>query len=233
VASHDLQEPLRKVRTFADRLDAKYREVLGEQGRDYLERMEGAAARMQNLIDDLLTLSQVTTKAQPFAPIDLNQVAQEVVSDLEDRMDQLGGRVEVSGLPTIEADRLQMRQLLQNLVGNALKFHREGEEPVVKVYSELLQEWEEDRTGRTADRRACQIFVEDNGIGFDEKHLERVFAPFARLHGHAVYEGTGMGLPICRKVVERHGGNITAKSAPGQGATFIVTLPAKQAKGNP
>jgi len=233
VASHDLQEPLRKVRTFADRLDAKYREVLGEQGRDYLERMEGAAARMQNLIDDLLTLSQVTTKAQPFAPIDLNQVAQEAVSDLEDRMDQLGGRVEVSGLPTIEADRLQMRQLLQNLISNAIKFHREGEEPVVKVYSELLQGWEEEGTGRTADRGACQIFVEDNGIGFDEKHLERAFAPFDRLHGHAVYEGTGMGLPICRKVVERHGGNITAKSAPGRGATFIVTLPAKQAKGNP
>ena len=232
VASHDLQEPLRKVRTFADRLDAKYSEVLGEQGRDYLKRMEGAAARMQNLIDDLLELSRVTTNAQPFTPVDLNEVAQEVVFDLEAHIEQIGGRVEVSGLPTVKADRLQMRQLLQNLISNALKFHREEEEPVVKVYSELLQEWEEEGSGRTADRRTYQIFVEDNGIGFDEKHLERVLAPFQRLHGRDAYEGTGMGMAICRKVVERHGGNITAKSTPGQGATFIVTLPAKQPKGN-
>ncbi len=233
VSSHDLQEPLRKVRTFADRLNAKYREVLDEQGRDYLERMEGAAARMQNLIDDLLELSRVTTKAQPFTSVDLNEVARDVVSDLEARIDQVGGRVEVNALPTIEADRLQMRQLLQNLIGNALKFHREKEAPVVKVYGRLLQRREEELSGGAADSRVCQILVEDNGIGFDEKHLERVFAPFHRLRSRAAYEGTGMGLPICRKVVERHGGNITAKSAPGQGATFIVTLPVKQAKGTP
>lgn len=187
---------------------------------------------MQNLIDDLLELSRVTTNAQPFTPVDLNEVAQEVVFDLEAHIEQIGGRVEVSGLPTVKADRLQMRQLLQNLISNALKFHREEEEPVVKVYSELLQEWEEEGSGRTADRRTYQIFVEDNGIGFDEKHLERVLAPFQRLHGRDAYEGTGMGMAICRKVVERHGGNITAKSTPGQGATFIVTLPAKQPKGN-
>jgi signal transduction histidine kinase len=125
-----------------------------------------------------------------------------------------------------------MRQLLQNLISNALKFHREEEEPVVKVYSELLQEWEDEGSGRTADRRAYQIFVEDNGIGFDEKYLERVLAPFQRLHGRDAYEGTGMGMAICRKVVERHGGNITARSAPGQGATFIVTLPVRQSEEN-
>ena len=232
VASHDLQEPLRKVRAFGDRLKAKYAEVLGEQGRDYLERMEGAATRMQDLIDDLLTLSRVTTQAQPFTPVDLNEVARDVVSDLEARIDQVGGRVEVSGLPTVEADRPQMRQLLQNLIGNALKFHREEEAPVVKVCGGLLQNRKEEPNGGPVGDRACQIFVEDNGIGFDEKHLERVFVPFQRLHGRAVYEGTGMGLAICRKVVERHGGNITAKSTPGRGATFIVTLPVKQSEGN-
>jgi PAS domain S-box-containing protein len=232
VASHDLQEPLRKVRTFGDRLNVKYAEALGEQGCDYLKRMEGAAARMQDLIDDLLELSRVTTNAQPFTPVDLNEVAQEVVFDLEAHIEQIGGRVEVSGLPTVKADRLQMRQLLQNLISNALKFHREEEEPVIKVYSELLQEWEEEGSGKTADRRAYQIFVEDNGIGFDEKHLERVLAPFQRLHGREAYEGTGMGMAICRKVVERHNGDITAKSTLGRGATFIVTLPAKQPKGN-
>jgi signal transduction histidine kinase len=125
-----------------------------------------------------------------------------------------------------------MRQLLQNLISNALKFHREEEEPVVKVYSELLQEWEEEGSGRIADRRAYQIFVEDNGIGFDEKYLERVLAPFQRLHGRDAYEGTGMGMAICRKVVERHNGYITAKSIPGQGATFIVTLPVRQSEEN-
>ena len=232
VASHDLQEPLRKVRTFGDRLNAKYAEALGEQGRDYLKRMEGAAARMQDLIDDLLELSRVTTNAQPFTPVDLNEVTQEVVSDLEARIEQIGGRVEVSRLPIVEADRLQMRQLLQNLISNALKFHREEEEPVVRVYSELLQEWEEEGSGRIADRRAYQIFVEDNGIGFDEKYLERVLAPFQRLHGRDAYEGTGMGMAICRKVVERHNGYITAKSIPGQGATFIVTLPVRQSEEN-
>jgi PAS domain S-box-containing protein len=232
VASHDLQEPLRKVRAFSDRLKAKYAEVLGEQGRDYLERMEGAASRMQDLIEDLLTLSRVTTEAQPCAPIDLNEVAQDVVSDLEERIDQLGGRVEVSGLPTVEADRAQMRQLLQNLIGNALKFHREDEAPVVNVYGGLVQNRKEEPNGGSVGDRDCQIFVEDNGIGFDEKHLERVLAPFQRLHGRDAYEGTGMGLAICRKVVERHNGYITAKSTPGQGATFIVTLPAKQPKGN-
>jgi PAS domain S-box-containing protein len=232
VASHDLQEPLRKVRTFADRLDTKYGEVLGEQGRDYLKRMEGAAARMQGLIDDLLELSRVTTNAQPFTPVDLNEVAQEVVIDLEARIEQIGGRVEVSRLPIVEADRLQMRQLLQNLISNALKFHRQEEEPIVKVYSELLQEWKEEGSERIADHRAYQIFVEDNGIGFDEKHLELVLAPFQRLHGRDAYEGTGMGMAICRKVVERHNGYITAKSTPGQGATFIVTLPIRQSEGN-
>ena len=232
VASHDLQEPLRKVRTFGDRLNAKYAEALGEQGRDYLKRMEGAAARMQDLIDDLLELSRVTTNAQPFTPVDLNEVTQEVVSDLEARIEQIGGRVEVSRLPMVEADRLQMRQLLQNLISNALKFHREEEEPVVRVYSELLQEWEEEVSGRIMEHRAYQVFVEDNGIGFDEKYLERVLAPFQRLHGRDAYEGTGMGMAICRKVVERHNGYITAKSIPGQGATFIVTLPVRQSEEN-
>jgi PAS domain S-box-containing protein len=232
VASHDLQEPLRKVRAFGDRLKAKYAEVLGEQGCDYLERMEGAATRMQDLIDDLLTLSRVTTQAQPFTLLDLNEVARDVVSDLEARIDWVGGRVEVSGLPTVEADRPQMRQLLQNLIGNALKFHREDEAPIVKVYGGPVQNRKEEPNGGHVGDGACQILVEDNGIGFDEKHLERVFVPFQRLHSRAAYEGTGMGLAICRKVVERHGGNITAKSTPGRGATFMVTLPVKQSEGN-
>ena len=228
IASHDLQEPLRKVLTFGDRLKAKYGEALGEQGLDYLERMEGAAARMRDLVDDLLTLSRVTTQARPFVPVDLTEVAKEVVSDLEARIEETGGRVEVGELPTIEADRLQMRQLLQNLIGNALKFHKSGEAPIVEVRAEIFEERRGTGNRGPAKRELCRITVEDNGIGFGEEHLERIFMPFQRLHGRKVYEGTGMGLAISRKVVERHGGEITAESTPGQGATFTVTLPLVQ-----
>ena len=221
IASHDLQEPLRKVQAFGDRLLAGYGEVLGDQGRDYLERMQNAAARMQTLINDLLMYSRVTTKAQPFVSVDLAQVARGVLSDLETRIEQVGGRVEVGDLPTIEADPTQMRQLLQNLIGNALKFHKKDEAPLVKVYAGSLD-------GRDG---GCQIIVEDNGIGFDEKYLDRIFQVFQRLHGRSEYEGSGIGLATCRKIVERHRGSITAKSVPEQGATFIVTLPARQPKG--
>jgi len=147
---------------------------------------------------------------------------------MEVRIHQVKGRVHLDQLPTLEADPLQMSQLLQNLIGNALKFHREGEPPVVKVRGELLPHpgGNGAREG-SRGRRHCQIRVEDNGIGFDEKYLDRIFEPFQRLHGRGAYEGTGMGLAICRKIVERHGGTITARSTPGQGTTFIVTLPAQ------
>ena len=224
VASHDLQEPLRKVQAFGDRLKTKYAPALDERGRDYLERMQDAARRMQAMINDLLTFSRVATRANPFVPVDLRQVVQEAVSDLEIRIEQTGGRVEIgpaagsgqADLPTIEADPTQMRQLLENLIGNGLKFHREGVVPVVKVASKVIKQ----REGEL-----CQILVEDNGIGFDEKYLDRIFQPFQRLHGRDKYAGTGIGLAICRKIAERHGGSIAAKSAPGRGATFIVTLP--------
>jgi signal transduction histidine kinase/methyl-accepting chemotaxis protein len=220
VASHDLQEPLRKVQAFGDRLKTKYGQTLGDQGRDYLERMQNAAARMQTLINGLLTYSRVTTRAQPFVPVDLAQTAQEVMSDLEVRIQEVGGQVNVENLPRIEADPTQMRQLLQNLIANALKFHRQDQPPVVKVHA-----------GNASPNGSCQIFVEDNGIGFDEKYLDRIFQVFQRLHGRSEYEGSGVGLATCRKIVERHGGTISARSAPGQGATFIVTLPLRQPQG--
>jgi signal transduction histidine kinase len=160
--------------------------------------------------------------------VDLTEVAEEVVSDLEARIEEVGGRVEVGELPTIEADRLQMRQLLQNLIGNGLKFHKGGEAPVVEVRAEVVEERGRGGSEAPAGEGVCHIRVKDNGIGFDEEHLERIFMPFQRLHGRNVYEGTGMGLAICRKVVERHGGRITAESAPGRGATFTVTLPLVQ-----
>ena len=225
VASHDLQEPLRKIQAFGGRLEAKCAGQLAPEGADYLARIQNAAGRMRTLIDDLLAFSRVTTKAQPFMAVDLGRVAREVVSDLEERIRSTSGKVEVGELPTVEADPTQMRQLLQNLIGNALKFHRPEEPPVVRVEGKIAPS---SASGNGRPVPSCLLLVADNGIGFDEKYLGRLFQVFARLHGREAYEGTGMGLAICRKIAERHGGSITARSAPGQGATFIVTLPVQQ-----
>ncbi|MBW4672954.1 MAG: PAS domain-containing protein [Desmonostoc geniculatum HA4340-LM1] len=223
VASHDLQEPLRKIKTFGDRLKASCADALTEQGRDYLERMQNAATRMQTLVEDLLTLSRVTTRAQPFVTVNLAKIAQEVLSDLEVYVQQTGASIEIQELPTIKADPLQMRQLLQNLIGNALKFHRPQVPPAIKIYGNILNS---QANNTHDDSHICQIVVEDNGIGFEEKYLDRIFNVFQRLHSNIEYEGTGIGLAICRKITERHHGRITAQSKPGQGSKFFVTLSA-------
>jgi PAS domain S-box-containing protein len=229
VASHDLQEPLRKIQAFGDRLKTKHGDALGDGGRDYLERMQNAAGRMQTLINDLLTFSRVTTKAQPFVSVDLAEVAAGVVSDLEARVERSGGRVEMGEMLTLDADPLQMRQLLQNLIGNALKFHKPDEPPLVRVWCERAASGVDDKESAGGD--LCRIHVADNGIGFDEKYLDRIFTVFQRLHGRHAYEGTGVGLAVVRRIAERHGGSITAKSEPGRGSTFIVTLPTSQHTG--
>ncbi|MGB6294793.1 MAG: PAS domain-containing protein [Rivularia sp. (in: cyanobacteria)] len=221
IASHDLQEPLRKITAFGDRLKATCQDALTDKGYDYLQRMQNAAERMQVLIEDLLTLSRITTRAQPFVEVNLARVVQEVLSDLEIRIAQTGARIEMGELPTIKADPLQMRQLLQNLISNALKFHLENEPLIIKIYSQKLIDKDENQQ---LNSEYYQIIVEDNGIGFNEKYLDRIFNVFQRLHGRTEYEGTGMGLAICRKIVERHQGSITAKSEPGKGASFIVTI---------
>jgi two-component system, LuxR family, sensor kinase FixL len=225
VASHDLQEPLRKIQAFGDRLKTKCGVALGDDGADYLTRMQNAAARMQVLIQDLLSLSRVASHAKPFAPVDLSDVARVVISDLEVRITERNGRVEAGGLPVVFGDRGQLSQLLQNLIGNGLKFQKPGENPVVKVSGEAVT---------LPDGAASwRITVEDNGIGFDEKYRDRIFQIFQRLHGRNEYEGTGIGLAICRKIVERHGGVIAAHSSPGAGAKFVITLPQRARGDNP
>ncbi len=233
IASHDLQEPLRKVQAFGDMLANQFRATLGNEGCDYLQRMQGAANRMQGLINDLLNYSRITTKAQPFVPVDLSDVARLVLNDLETRIHDTGGRVVLGPLPTLDAEPTQMRQLLQNLIGNALKYRRKTEPPVVTVRSRVLEPDSEAFLSQGEAVQFCEITVEDNGIGFEQKYVDRIFAPFERLHGRSEYEGTGMGLAICRKIVERHGGTITARSVPDQGSTFIVTLPLQQPRGAP
>jgi signal transduction histidine kinase len=218
IASHDLQEPLRKIIAFGDRLAVKFNSVLNDTGKDYIERMQKSAIRMKDLIDDLLQFSRVTIRSAPFQQIDLNEVILEVLSDLEVQIERTKGQVEVETLPCIEGGRFQMRQLFQNLISNGLKYHSDDVPPVIKVrYAGF-------------DNNLEEIYIEDNGKGFDEKHLDRIFRPFERLHGHSEYGGTGMGLAICHKIVTHHKGHITAKSQPNQGATFIVRLPSKQKK---
>ena len=220
VASHDLQEPLRKIVVFGERLREANAGKLSPESLDHLDRMQKATGRMQTLINDLLTFSRVTTKAQPFGPVNLAEVAAGVVEDLEGRIEMVKGRVELGNLPTIDAEALQMRQLLQNLIGNALKFRRPEEPPVVKVNAEIIPDPD------APDRKLCRLTVSDNCIGFEEKYVDRIFDVFQRLHTRNEYEGTGMGLAIVRKIARYHGGDITAKSKPGEGSTFILTIPA-------
>jgi PAS domain S-box-containing protein len=215
VAAHDLQEPLRKVQAFGDRLRLGYGHALDEQGQNYLGRMLSAASRMQILIHDLLAFSRVTSLGQPFVWVNLATVTRDVLSDLEERISETKATIVTGDLPAVEGDPLQLRQLLQNLIGNSLKFHRKGVPPVVRVHAAVAGD----------SGQSFEISVEDNGIGFDEKYLDRIFSVFQRLHARAEYEGTGIGLAICRKIALRHGGAITAHSIPGQGATFVVTWP--------
>lgn len=220
VASHDLQEPARKVLAFGELL----KEDLDRQGgasaevADSVGRMQAAARRMNALIHNLLDYSRVTTRAVPFQPVSLDAVLGTVAEDYKERLAQAGGRLVVGPLPALEADAQQLVQLFENLVGNALKYRRKEVPPEVVVRGEVAG-------------GACRITVEDNGIGFEQQYAERIFGIFQRLHGRQEYEGTGIGLAICRKIVERHRGTITALGRPGEGATFIISLPLTQPSG--
>lgn len=226
VASHDLQEPLRKIMAFGDRLNIHAGPGLDERNRDYLQRMLNAADRMSGLINALLAYSRVTTKAQPFSSVNLSEVAREVLSDLEVAVEEAGAVIEIGDLPTIDADPSQMRQLLQNLIGNAIKFRREGVPPRVQLEAETIPATPAEQAPQVSN--VMRLRVTDNGIGFDERFAERIFEVFERLHGRDQYAGSGMGLAICRKIVERHHGTIVAASTPGEGSTFTVTLPVNQ-----
>jgi two-component system, LuxR family, sensor kinase FixL len=232
VASHDLQEPLRKIQAFGDRLKSKLETVNLQEGQDYLERMQSAAARMQRLINDLLTFSRVISKSQPFVPVDLAQVTKEVLGDLEVRIEQTKAHVDLGALPTIEADPTQMRQLLQNLIGNALKFQPPNAKPQIHISAQNVRKAFNGVAEGGIEQELCEVTIKDNGIGFDEKYSEKIFAMFQRLHGRNEYEGTGVGLAVCRRITDRHGGTISAKSKPGEGATFVVTLPVAHQKGD-
>jgi PAS domain S-box-containing protein len=212
VASHDLQEPLRKIEAFGDALlDTPGN--LDDRQQNFIERMRSAAGRLSDMVNSLLQLSRVNTQAQSFTRVDLSKVVAEVISDLEHQIRNTNGTVELDSLPAIQGDPLQLHQLFQNLIGNALKYHRPGVAPVVKI-------------GAVSFSDSIQITVSDNGIGFDPDDAGLMFLPFQRLVGRSEFEGSGMGLAICRRIAERHGGTITADGQPGNGANFTVSLPA-------
>jgi len=226
IASHDLQEPLRKVMVFGDRLKERYAGTLDEKGKDYIERMQRSTRRMQRLIDDLVIFSKVTTATHLAEPVDLSSVAHDVLHELNQLVKETDAHIDVAQLPTLYADPGQMRQLFQNLIENALKFRRQDARPAIRISGSFITGVPEDN-GHSGDGR-YQLTVEDNGIGFVQSYSKRIFDVFQRLHSKKEYEGTGIGLSICRKIVERHGGTIAATGVPGEGATFIIELPLRQ-----
>lgn len=232
VASHDLQEPLRKIRQFGDLLKARYAESEKEE-LAYVERMQSAASRMSILIKDLLDFSRIATQREAIDSVSLQTVVESVLGTLELRMEELGAQIQVGLLPTVTGDASQLSQLFQNLLGNALKFHRTDQAgapvaPLIEVRAQLVSADQLPAVVKPGYVSGAyhQLEVADNGIGFDEQYLDRIFQVFQRLHGKNQYAGTGVGLAICEKVVANHGGAITATSQPGQGATFTIYLPA-------
>lgn len=215
MASHDLQEPLRKIVSFGTLLKEEANN-LDDQSIEYINKMLLSTKRMQALINDLLELSRVTTITHPLVPVNLNQIVKEVLEDLEIQMAETKGTIHIENLPTLQADAMQMRQLFQNLIGNSIKYHRNEVPPEIHVKSQKVK------------GSFGEILFIDFGIGFDGKHADRIFKPFERLHGKSSYSGTGMGLAICKKIVDRHKGTLKVKSTLGEGSEFIVTLPEKQ-----
>ncbi|MFC1996550.1 ATP-binding protein [Chloroflexota bacterium] len=227
IASHDLQEPLRKISTFSDMLVTRYSGSLDKQANEYLDRIQSSVNRMQTLIIDLLTYSRISTKSQQLDQVDLRPILDQVLLDLELKVEESNAAIQIGDLPLIHADPIQMHQLYFNLIGNSLKFYKPGTPVMIKITGGLVSIPEGGREGFDWH----EICVVDNGIGFDEKYLDRIFQPFERLHNSNEYEGNGMGLAICRKILERHRGEITANSQPGQGATFIVRFPVFNGEG--
>lgn len=227
VASHDLQEPLRKIRAFGSKLVMRHAEGLSQEGHTLVEKIEHSAARMQRLIDDLLSFSRLVRPTDRPVSTDLNQIVQEVLSDLTEAIQTRQATIELTPLPTLEAQPTQLRQLFQNLFSNALKFSRTDLTPVIRVTTQLVKGTQVPQAlGRRRELSYHRITVSDNGIGFEPQYAEKIFVIFQRLHGRFEYTGTGIGLAVCKRVVANHQGFIEAQSTPGEGATFIIYLPA-------
>lgn len=224
MASHDLQAPLRKIRMFSDRLLASPENVFGKEGQLYLTRIQEVSRRMQDLINDILRFSKISVEKQSFEEVDLNEIVGEVLSEMEGVIRDKQASVTVDRLPVLPASTVLMGPLFSNLISNSLKYTKKRVSPQIRI------RYEEGpaiaaANGREPEIRYGRIYIEDNGIGFDQKYAEQIFDMFRRLHSTAEYEGTGIGLALCKKIVEMHKGFISALGKPGEGAVFIVSLP--------
>jgi len=224
MASHDLQEPLRKIRTFSDRLFLKYKEILDQEGKTNIIRIQKAGERMQLLINDILTFSKLSVEDGLFVQIDLNKLIDEVITDMEDEVKEKKAKISVQQLPAMFANPGLIRPLFHNLISNALKYSKKQIEPVINIHSEISPALN-GNGNKEANSKYCRIFIEDNGIGFDQKYSEQIFGMFKRLHLNTEFEGTGIGLALCKKIVEKHNGYISASSKINEGSTFIISLP--------
>nr|MBC7611869.1 PAS domain-containing protein [Pseudopedobacter sp.] len=224
VASHDLQEPLRKIRSFGDRLRNKFSGGLPDEGLDYIKRMQSASERMQTLIDDLLTFSRVTRTDEGYESVDLHDQIQKIIEDLEYTIEKKNATIDLLVNHKIMAIPGQIRQLFQNLISNAIKFTKEGIPPVVEIKSEILR-GESISPELEPNKDFCRIVVKDNGIGFDQQYASKIFELFQRLHTRNEYQGTGIGLAVCKKIVEKHEGTINVESVQNEGTTFTIILP--------
>lgn len=224
MASHDMQEPLRKIRTFSDLLAIKHKTQLDDEAQSKIRIIQKAAERMQELIKDILTFSKVSTEKEPFVKTELNPLVQEVLDELDAGIQEKKAKVEVGTLPTLLVNPVLIKSLFLNLIGNAMKYSKPNVPPEISVYCDNLDTDQK----KNAHTRYYRIFIKDNGIGFDQKYAEQIFDMFKRLHVHTEYEGTGIGLALCKQIMEKHNGYINAVSAENEGATFIISLPAKE-----
>ncbi|WP_165761280.1 sensor histidine kinase [Niastella koreensis] len=228
VASHDMNEPLRKITTFIERLENKYKAELGADGKLYLTRISASIENMRHLIDTLLEFSRTTRSNQPFAPVDLNGVAKDVQTDLELKIEETGTTLHIAVLPVIEAIPSQMKQLFDNLINNSIKFRKSGVHPVINIRCLQLTRRQKEQHHLDAANTWFRIDFADNGIGFEPEYNERIFQIFQRLHGKSEFPGSGIGLAICKKIIDQHKGLIYATGKPDNGATFTIILPEHQ-----
>jgi len=226
MASHDLQEPLRKMLMFSDRLAHKYRNILDDEGKMFISRIQHAGERMQALIKDILLFSKTSIEKPVFVETNLNEILSEVLSEMENVIKEKNAIINAEPLSNLYVNPVLMRPLFHNLISNAIKYSKKDVQPLVKIYSEFSA----GQNGPDAEikNKYCRIYVEDNGIGFDQKYSEQIFGMFKRLHLHSEFEGTGIGLALCKKIVEEHNGFITARSKVNEGSTFIISLPVQQ-----
>ena len=226
MASHDLQEPLRKIRMFSDMLHIKYKDVLKEDVK-MITRINSAADRMRSLIVDILAFSKLSTEGAEFATSDLNVVLKELLVEMDDEIKEKKATILIDPIPSLYVNSRLMHPLFQNLITNALKYRKKNVDPVIKIRSEISLAIS-DQDSKNLVNKYCRIFVEDNGIGFDQKYAEEIFGMFKRLHNKGEFEGTGVGLALCKKIIELHHGFISARSKVNEGSTFIISLPLKQ-----